>query len=217
MWCTKVKKAAIERNKLHFLKLNKLLREGSAPWPPVVAALCKIDNWLRANKLSLNYNNTDFMLLNSQKHNPTSFKVIINNHRIFPEDKLKYLDVLLDNKLNWKPHVQKVKTQLSRACGVLTKLKHYTTQSVLKVVYNSLIHPYLNYSIVSWGRASKTTIQPLIKLQNKAIKTLKPTNMKSLLEEPFQHLNILSLPKIYTLSVGKFMHSCHNKLLPNHF
>jgi len=93
----------------------------------VVAALCKIDNWLRANKLSLNYNNTDFMLLNSQKHNPTSFKVIINNHRIFPEDKLKYLDVLLDNKLNWKPHVQKVKTQLSRACGVLTKLRHYTT------------------------------------------------------------------------------------------
>jgi len=30
-------------------------------------------------------------------------------------------------------------------------------------------------------------------------------------------LNILSLPKIYTLSVGKFMHSYHNKLLPNDF
>ena len=57
----------------------------------------------------------------------TLFKVIINNHSISPEDKLKYLGVLLDNKLSWKPHVQKVKTQLSRACGVLTKLKHYTT------------------------------------------------------------------------------------------
>jgi len=44
--------------------------------------------------------------------------------------------------------------------------------------------------------------------------TTKPTNTKSL-EEPFQHF--LSLPKIYTLSVGKFMHSYHNKLLPNHF
>jgi len=42
------------------------------------------------------------------------------------------------------------------------------------------------------------------------------TNTKSL-EEPFQHLNILSLPKIYTLSEGKFMHSYHNQLLPNHF
>jgi len=41
---------------------------------------------------------------------------------------------------------------------------------VLKVVYNSLIHPYHNYSILNWGRASNATIQPLIKLQNKAIK-----------------------------------------------
>jgi len=123
--------------------------------------LCKIDNWLRANKLSLNYNKTNFILRNSQRNNPASFKVIINNHSISPEDQLKYLGVLLDNKLSWKPHVQKVKTQLSRACGVLTKLEHYTTQSVLKVVYNSLIHPYLNYSILNWGRASNAIIPPL--------------------------------------------------------
>jgi len=36
------------------------------------------------------------------------------------------------------------------------------------------------------------------------------------LEETFQHY-ILWPPKLYTLSVGKFMHSCYNKLLPNHF
>jgi len=105
--------------------------------------LCKIDHWLRANKLSLNYNKTNFMLLTSRNHNPASFKVIINNCKISPEDNLKYLGVLLDNKLSWKPHVQKVKTQLSRACVILSKLKHYTTLPVLQVVYNSLIHPTL--------------------------------------------------------------------------
>jgi len=77
------------------------------------------------------------MLLTSRKHNPASFKVIINNPNISPEDDLKYLGVLLYNKLSWKPHVQKVKSQLSRACGILSKLKHYTTLTVLKVVYNS--------------------------------------------------------------------------------
>ena len=84
--------------------------------------LCKIDHWLRANKLSLNYNKTNFMLLTSRKHNSASFKVTISNHTISPEDNLKYLGVLIDNKLSWKPHVQKVKTQLSRACGILSKL-----------------------------------------------------------------------------------------------
>jgi len=58
------------------------------------------------------------MLLNSQKHNRTSFKVIISTHNISPKDNLKYLGAL-DNKLSWKPHVKKVKTQISRACGVL--------------------------------------------------------------------------------------------------
>jgi len=56
--------------------------------------LRKIDHWLRANKLSLNYNKTNFLLLNSRKHNSASFKVIINNHSISPEDNLKYLGVL---------------------------------------------------------------------------------------------------------------------------
>jgi len=37
------------------------------------------------------------------------------------------------------------------------------------------------------------------------------------LEDHFQHLNILCLPKLYSFSVGKFVHSYHNKLLPNHF
>ena len=46
-------------------------------------------------------------------------------------------------------------------------------------------------------------------------KIINQTNMGSL-EDHFQHLNILCLPKLYSFSVGKFMHSYHNKLLPNH-
>jgi len=48
------------------------------------------------------------------------------------------------------------------------------------------------------------------------IKIINPINSGSL-EEHFQHLNILCLLKLYSFSVGKFMHSYHNKLLPNHF
>jgi len=40
---------------------------------------------------------------------------------------------------------------------------------------------------------SSTTIQSLLKLQNKAVKQARPTNHTTL-EESFQHLNILSFP-----------------------
>jgi len=88
-------------------------------------------------------------------------------------------------------------------------LKHYAKKSALKVVYNSLIQPYLIYPIINWELASKATIQPLNNLQNKAIKLRGPTKETSL-EESFQHLNILCLPKLYTLSVGKFVHSYYS-------
>jgi len=73
-----------------------------------------------------------------------------------------------------------------------------------------------NYSILNWGHASNADIQPLIKLQKKAIKIINPTNAGSL-EEHFQNLNILCLPKLCSFSVGKFMHSYRDKLLPNDF
>jgi len=38
--------------------------------------LCKIYHWLRAKKLSLNYNPTNFMLLSSQKHNLLHLKLL---------------------------------------------------------------------------------------------------------------------------------------------
>jgi len=53
------------------------------------------------------------------------------------------------------------------------------------------------------------------KLQIKAIKII-TTNTASL-EEPFQNLNILCLSRLYVLSVGKFIQSYYNKLLPNNF
>jgi len=36
------------------------------------------------------------------------FKVITNNHSISAKQNLKFLGVLLDNKLSWKLHIQKV-------------------------------------------------------------------------------------------------------------
>ena len=137
-----------------------------------------IDYWISANKLSINYNKTSYTILNRPKGDTAIFNISINSHQICEKNDIKYLGIILDNK-HWKPHIAKLTTQISKSCGILSKLRHYTTQPVLKAVYNALIHPYLNYAVLNWGRASKTTIQPLENLQNKAVKFLK-TSKKTL-------------------------------------
>jgi len=111
--------------------------------------LKKFDHWVRANKLCINYSKSNFMLMNNHKN--INFSVSINHRPISKQSSLKYLGGILDDKLNWKPQIEKLVTQLSKSCGMLFKLKHYTNTSVLKSIYFALFHSYLTYSILNWG------------------------------------------------------------------
>ena len=121
---------------------------------------------------------------------------------------------MLDDKLNWKPQIEKLVTQLSKSCGMLFKLKHYTNISVLKSVCFALFHSY-TYSILNWGRANKTTLLPLIRLQNKAVRTLEYNKTKTTIV--YSKHKILEIPNLFQLSVAKFIYSFYNGGLPNHF
>jgi len=139
----------------------------------------------------------------------------INHHPLSKQSSLKYLGVILDDKLNWKPQIEKLVTQLSKSCGMLYKLKHYTNTSLLKSVYFALFHSYLTYSIINWGRPNKTTLLPLIRLQNKAVRTLEYNKTKTTVL--YSKYKILEIPDLFQLSVAKFMYSFDNGRLPNHF
>ena len=64
--------------------------------------LQKIDNWLRRNTLMLNYNKTNFLLINKHPYKKLecNFTLSINNTSINRTDSVKYLGVYLDDTLN---------------------------------------------------------------------------------------------------------------------
>ena len=63
--------------------------------------LGKVDTWLRTNKLFINYSKSIFVLFNKTSKN-CEFSVKINGFLIEQSDSIKYLGVVLDDKLNWK-------------------------------------------------------------------------------------------------------------------
>jgi len=98
---------------------------------------------------------------------------------------------------------------------MLFKLKYYTNISVLKSVQFALFHSYLTYSILNGGRANKTTLLALIRLQNKAVRTLEFNKTKT--PVLYSKHKILEIPDLFQLLVAKFMYSFHNGGLPNYF
>ena len=73
----------------------------------------------------------------------------------------------------------------------------------------------MNSGAVNWGRAKKTTLLPLIRLQNKAMRTLEYNKTKTTMLYS-KHKN-LEMPDIFQLSVAKFMYSFYTGGLPTHF
>ena len=66
---------------------------------------CKIEHWIRINKLTLNYSKTNLVLFPGMKNKSNcddNFCVNTNNRPITPKSVIKYLGVFIDHKLTWK-------------------------------------------------------------------------------------------------------------------
>ena len=64
-----------------------------------------IFEWLCANRLSLNTDKTEFLIFRPPKSNIQRVTLSLNQKTIFESNKIKYLGLILDNKLNWKYHI----------------------------------------------------------------------------------------------------------------
>ena len=84
--------------------------------------------------------------------------------------KVKYLGVIIDNKLKFKDHINFVKTKISRSVSILGKVKNYLDLTSLLKLYYALIHSQINYGLIVWGNTYSSYLTRLKILRNKAIR-----------------------------------------------
>ena len=48
---------------------------------------------------------------------------------------MKFLGVLLDSSLSWKPNITELSKKLSRTVGLFYKIRHYAPLETLKLLY----------------------------------------------------------------------------------
>ena len=72
--------------------------------PPI--ELSKVHSWLCANKLSLNIDESNFVVSpQSKKSLLKSVIVFINNQSLTEENSISYLGIYIDSNVNWKSHI----------------------------------------------------------------------------------------------------------------
>ena len=97
--------------------------------------------WLYANRLSLSVVKTEFLLFrnNLSKNKNFKFTLRLNNKALYESYRVKYLGIIIDNKSNWKSHINELTKMLGKAIGLLSKIRHFVTSSTLKHLYHSLL------------------------------------------------------------------------------
>jgi hypothetical protein len=100
----------------------------------------------------------------------------INNRLIKRVKQTKFLGVIIDDKLSWKPHILSLNKKLSSICGRIYRIKKILPESLYKQIYHSLFESHLGYSISVWGGTPKEVVnnqlKPLFITQKKCIRIL---------------------------------------------
>ena len=100
------------------------------------------------------------------------FKVNVRGIKIDRCFATKYLGVLLDENLSWKPHITYLQKKLSQSVGIIAKMREYLDNTNLLPLYYSFFFSHILYGILGWGSATKSAIRPLQTLQNKVLKII---------------------------------------------
>ena len=107
----------------------------------VKSELQKIKCWFDIKKLSLNLSKTKFMIfVNRQIRQDVCLE--IENVEIERVYEIKFLGVLIDHTLCWKPHIKYLCSKVSRSIGILGKTKHFLDNKSLQILYYALIDPF---------------------------------------------------------------------------
>ena len=104
---------------------------------------------------------------------------------------MKYLGIRIDNKLNWKAHINNIALKLIRGNAMLYKCRDFVDAGILKSIYHALFELHIHYVCITWGQ-NVCTINQLFILQKKALRLIH-----------FKELNAHSAPLFFKSKIVK--------------
>ena len=168
---------------------------------------------LNAKKLTINTKKSNFVIFRpAQKrinHQPC-IRIPDNNNNGFAllecKDYVKFLGVLIDKNLTWRPHIDRIASKSSKIVGIIARLRHHVPLNTLLQIYRQLIFPYTLYGIPAWGQAAQCDLKKILTLQNRALRLIFFSSKRSHAFPLFITSNILPVNMLYFQTVSAIMH-----------
>ena len=149
-----------------------------------------VGEWYNANQLALNEGKTDHVMFTLRRHSN-------------PGQETKFLGVLLDTELTWRPHCELLSRRLSSAAFALRRLSESVSSEVARVAYFALFQAHLTYGLLSWGHAAAS--DRVFSVQRRVVRLLDGLGYRDDCRQSFVRLRLLTLPSLYIFECMKHM------------
>ncbi len=170
--------------------------------------------WFDRNKLSLNENKTKFMVF-GRGVTDCEIKLNLNGKEIERVHEFKFLGVVIDHKLSWKPHIEFIRCKLAKSIGIIYKLRDLLNEKCLQLLHSSLVVPYMIYCVEVWGNVYKANLDPIIKLQKRAIRIINKADYRETTNPLFIKSHSLKFVDMVYSKTVEIVFRVKNKSLPN--
>ena len=97
--------------------------------------LKSLNQWLLANKISLNATKTELIYFRNKRTAIPDAKIILNGVKLFATNQVKYVGVIFDEHLTFKRHITLLNAKLKRANNLIAISRHYLAKKLLIQVY----------------------------------------------------------------------------------
>lgn len=178
--------------------------------------LGEVSAWSIANGLHLNSSKSKYIVFGHQNTRLNSdIRVLCAECKVTGKCRctyvqgvrsIKYLGIVIDEKLDWHEHVQKLKIKLRAGLACIAKLKKSVTARTLKAVYGCIIETHLRYGILAYGAAFPTTLKPLQTLQNVCLRKILAAQQTDSTESLYTRAEIHTLKQLYYTTLLTKMH-----------
>ena len=143
---------------------------------------------VKGEQIVFKHQKDPFLIFSGRKVRNSDVALNIDGISINEEGSTKFLGVLLDNKLNWKKHIDYASRKLSRGIAMISKAKKYLNGDSLVTLYYSFIYPYMCYCNLIWGSTYESNLKKLTILQKRIIRIISGTRPKEHTDPLFEKI-----------------------------
>ena len=169
-------------------------------------SIAQAQKWYNSNGLLINADKSEVMVMGKNHQIEVAVKSKTEETTIKSVSQLKVLGVYLDSKLNWIPHIRRIKSRASNPIRMIARSRSVLPLTTRKLLVDALVIPHYNYCDVLYDGCSTEGKHIIQRSQNYAAKSLLGMRRQDSATAAREKLGWIDLEARRKVHLGVFLH-----------